>query len=76
MKGANGSLTFSVWFECPECGKDQELCNNEELTEEGWIYSVICADNPSEAWKDINVEFDCVHCEKTVILKDFDWMES
>jgi hypothetical protein len=72
----NGSLAICVYADCPKCQALIDLCELEEMTEEGYIYSLIMKDrfrNDRDSWKDIGCEFECPSCAEKLILDELMW---
>lgn len=73
-KSISPRLEISLYVECPHCDHDIDLFDDENLTDEGWLYSKALPDGHwSQEHPKFELNYTCPQCEKEIQLKGIEY---
>ena len=77
MNKVKGSLSVSIYVECPKCKEwGIDLFDVDYLNDEGQLWNVIKADRWSSdenQWKNLDMRFDCPKCKEEIIFDELEY---
>jgi hypothetical protein len=73
MKRTSGTLVISCNVKCPYCAEYFDLFEQEELTEDGYIFKALLP--PDESWGKVDWGeiIQCPECKKEITIDLVEW---